>query len=222
MSAVTNVAETWVPAIAEHGSTNRELGTTDSAAKRRTTKMNLGVRGRVIGELDDIGELVKIYRPRLLRFVTFSIGDPDLAETITQDTLLKAHNARETFRGDSSVNTFLISIALNLVRDQQRTQKFRFWRQVRSTAIDVTDVASFVPAIQSSPEDQLIAKEKIQQLYTIIDTLSLNQRAVFLMKFTDEMEVQDISVAMGMSINTVKTHLHRALKIVRRQLGASS
>jgi RNA polymerase sigma-70 factor (ECF subfamily) len=221
MSAVTNLATTWTPAVAGLGSIDGNNDAMDATAKRRTARINSGVRGRAISELDDIDELVKNYRPRLLRFVTFSIGDPDLAETIAQDTLLKAHNARDSFRGDSSINTFLISIALNLVRDQQRTQKFRFWKQFRSTALDVTDVASFVPSGQISPETQLLVKEKIARLYTIIETLSFSQRAVFLMKFTDEMDVQEISLAMGMPVNTVKTHLHRALKTVRRQLGAS-
>ena len=191
------------------------------AALEAASKIEAGIRGRAISELDDIDELVKTYRPRLLRFVTFSLGDPDMAETIVQDTLLKAHRARESFRGDSSVNTFLTSIALNLIRDQQRTQKFRFWKQFRATALDVTDVASFVATDHTSAEAQLIAKEKVQRLYTVIETLSFNQRTVFMMKFTDEMDVQEISLAMGMPVNTVKTHLHRALKAVRQQLGAS-
>ncbi len=42
------------------------------------------------------------------------------------------------------------------------------------------------------------------------------------MKFSDEMDLADISEAMNMPINTVKTHLHRALKAVRSQLGAQS
>jgi DNA-directed RNA polymerase specialized sigma24 family protein len=92
--------------------------------------MDATVRGRAIGELDDIDALVRNYRPRLLRFVTFSIGDADMAETIVQDTFLRAHRAREGFRGDASAITFLTSIALNLIRDRQRTQKFRFWKQV--------------------------------------------------------------------------------------------
>jgi RNA polymerase sigma-70 factor (ECF subfamily) len=183
--------------------------------------IDAAVRGQAISELDDIDALVRNYRPRLLRFVTFSIGDPDVAETIVQDTFLKAYKAREGFRGDASVHTYLTSIALNLIRDQQRTQKFRFWKQFRATAMDVTDVASFVAAGGSSPESQMLAKEKVARLYTVIETLSATQRMVFLMKFSDEMDVQEISDVMKMPVNTVKTHLHRALKAVRRQLGAS-
>ena len=175
---------------------------------------------RPITELDDIDALVKNYRARILRFVTYSTGDPDLAETITQDCLLKAYNARESFRGESNVNTWLTSIALNLIRDHQRTQKFKFWKQARASAVDVTDVQSFIASEHSSPETQLIAKEKVASLSSVLETLSFNQRTIFLMKFSDEMELSEIARTMNMPINTVKTHLHRALKTVRSQLGA--
>lgn len=175
---------------------------------------------RSIHELDDIDYLVRTYRARILRFVTYSTGDSDLAETIAQDCLLKAHNARATFRGDSSVNTWLTSIAVNLIRDHQRTQKFKFWRQAKATAIDVSDAASFVQSVGSSPEAQFIAREQVSRLSGVLETLSDNQRRVFLLKFTEEMDLQEIAEAMNMPINTVKTHLHRALKSVRSQLGA--
>jgi RNA polymerase sigma-70 factor (ECF subfamily) len=215
MSTASNVATSWPPA----SPSNSLLDTLFQPHASSNSRAH--ARGQAIGELGDIDELVRNYRPRLLRFVTFSLGDPDLAESITQDALLKAYNARHTFRGDASVNTFLVSIAMNLIRDQQRTQKFRFWKQVRATALDVTDVASFVTSRETSPEAQLIAKEKVERLYTVIQTLSFTQRTVFLMKFSDEMDVQEISNAMAMPVNTVKTHLHRSLKAVRRQLGAS-
>jgi len=219
MSAASNVTTGWAASWPPAASSNSLLDTLFAPDAPSNTRA--AARGKAIGELDDIDELVRKYRPRLLRFVTFSLGDPDLAETITQDTLLKAYNARHTFRGDSSVNTFLVSIAMNLVRDQQRTQKFRFWRQIRATALDVTDVASFAASSESSPEAQLLAREKVERLYTIVQGLSFTQRTVFLMRFSDEMDVQEISKAMSMPINTVKTHLHRSLKAVRRQLGAS-
>jgi RNA polymerase sigma-70 factor (ECF subfamily) len=177
-------------------------------------------RGQAINELDDIDALVKNYRARILRFVTFSTGDPDLAETLTQDCLLKAWNARASFRGECSLNTWLTSIALNLVRDHQRTQKFKFWKQAKATAVDVSDVASFVATDETSADKRLIAREQVGRLSGILDTLSMNQRTAFLMKFSDEMNLDEISKAMNMPVNTVKTHLHRALKAVRCQLGA--
>jgi RNA polymerase sigma-70 factor (ECF subfamily) len=185
------------------------------------TMTNVQAPGRSISELDDIEALVRTYRPRLLRFVTFSIGDPDLAESITQDCLLKAYNGREKFRGDCSVNTWLTSIAVNLIRDQQRLQKFRFWRQARATAIDVSDAAHFLPSHESSAEARLLAIEKTAQVQDALKNLSANQRAIFLMRFVEEMDLAEIASTIQMPINTVKTHLHRALKAVRAQVGGS-
>jgi RNA polymerase sigma-70 factor (ECF subfamily) len=176
---------------------------------------------RIGSELDDIETLVRTYRPRLLRFVAFSIGDQDLAESITQDCFLKAYNGRASFRGDCSVNTWLTSIALNLIRDQQRLQKFRFWRQARATAIDITDAASFLPSNESSPESRVLVQEKAEQVQAALGSLSAKQRTVFLMRFIEDMELSEIAATTRMPLNTVKTHLHRALKSVRAQVGNS-
>ncbi|SNS47580.1 RNA polymerase sigma-70 factor, ECF subfamily [Granulicella rosea] len=174
-----------------------------------------------ISELDDIDVLVRTYKPRLLRFVAFSIGDQDIAESITQDCFLRAYNGRASFRGDCSVSTWLFSIANNLIRDHLRTKKFQFWRKARATALDITDIASSVPDGMSSPETRMLAHERAGQVRQAIELLSENQRRVFLMRFTEELTLQEISDTIGMPINTVKTHLHRAVVAVRAQLGGS-
>ena len=53
----------------------------------------------------------------------------------------------------------------------------------------------------------------------VLEGLSFNQRTIFLMRFQEEMEIQEISLAIDMSVNTVKTHLHRAVKAVREKIG---
>jgi RNA polymerase sigma-70 factor (ECF subfamily) len=172
-----------------------------------------------ISELDDIDELVRLHRARLLRFATYATGDPDLAETIAQDTLLRAFNNRKSFRNQSTLKTWLTGIAINVMRDHLRTKKYKFWRQVKSSAIDVNEMASFIAAGGSTPEGQLLAKEKVELLTKALGTLSHNQRAIFLMKFSEDMSIIEISEGLQMTATTVRTHLHRALKAVRSQLG---
>lgn len=170
-------------------------------------------------ELDNIEELDRLYRSRLLRYVAFATGDQDLADTIVQDCLLKAYNARASFRGDCSVSTWLTHIATNLIRDHQRTRKFQFWRQIQRTAPDLTEVRSTIPSGEGSPERQLLARERALQVNDALESLSDKQRTVFMMRFIEEMELQEICAATGMQINTVKTHLHRAVKAVRARVG---
>ena len=182
---------------------------------------NVPTTERTASELDDMDTLVRTYRPRLLRFVAFSVGDADLAESITQDCFLKAYNARDRFRGDCSISTWLTSIAVNLIRDHQRLQKFRFWRQARATAVDVTEAANFLPSQESSPERTLLVAEQSRQVQAALENLSPNQKMIFMMRFAEEMDLAEIAETIHMPINTVKTHLHRALKSVRAQVAAA-
>jgi RNA polymerase sigma-70 factor (ECF subfamily) len=174
---------------------------------------------RVASELDDIDQLVHRYRARLLRFVVFSIGDQDLAESIVQDCFMKAYNARASFRGECSVNTWLNRIALNLIRDYQRTKKFRFWTGFRKTALEITEIASTLPSGAGTPERNLLMREQVAQVAEALEGLSFNQRTVFLMRFQEGMGIKEISLATDISVNTVKTHLYRAIKAVREKIG---
>ncbi|HET6217518.1 MAG TPA: RNA polymerase sigma factor [Acidobacteriaceae bacterium] len=174
---------------------------------------------RAASELDDIDQLVERHRSRLLRFVAFSVGDQDLAQSIVQDCFMKAYNARETFRGECSIQTWLNRIALNMILDHQRTQKFRFWRSFRKTALDITEIASSLPSKARTPEKSLLMQERVAQVAKALESLSFNQRTIFLMHFQEEMNIPEISLAIDMSVNTVKTHLHRAVKAVREKIG---
>ncbi len=183
--------------------------------------IQLSGSSQIISELDDIESLVRSYRPRLLRYVAYSVGDPDLAESITQDCLLKAYTSRGSFRGDCSVNTWLFGIANNLIRDQLRTKKFHFWRKVGATAVDITDIASVEPSGERSPEAQLLLRERASRVHLALKYLSNHQRRVFILRFLEEMDLQEISAITGMPANTVKTHLYRAVTAIRKQLGGT-
>jgi len=181
--------------------------------------IQLGHQVTAISELDDIDSLVAVYWPRVLRFVTFSIGDKDLAQTITQDCFLKAYNGRESFRGECSVSTWLMSIANNLIRDQVRLKSFQFWRKAQATALDVTELASFLPSDERSPESRMLGCERTEQMKAALEMLSVNQRRVLLLKFFEDMDIAEIASATGMNVNTVKTHLHRGIATLRATLG---
>jgi RNA polymerase sigma-70 factor (ECF subfamily) len=185
------------------------------------TMIHLRRQVTLIAELEDIDTLVRLYGPRLQRYVMFSIGDADLTESIVQDCFLKAYQGRESFRGDCSVSTWLFSIANNLIRDQLRTKKFQFWRKARAQAVDVTELASFLRSEASSPETLLIVKEKTKRVKEALEELSVNQRKVFLLKFAEEMDLDEISETLGMPVNTVKTHLRRAVLAIRAKLGGA-
>jgi RNA polymerase sigma-70 factor (ECF subfamily) len=172
-----------------------------------------------VSELDDIHLLAQRYRPKLLRYIAFTVGDADLADSIAQDCLLKAYQARESFRGECSVNTWMFSIANNLIRDRTRNKKFQFWRKAQARSVDVSEIAGVQPSGERSPEEQLLIRERTEQIYQALQRLSPNQRRVFMLRFLEDLDVAEISIVIGMPANTVKTHLRRAVTSMRTRLG---
>jgi RNA polymerase sigma-70 factor (ECF subfamily) len=171
--------------------------------------------------LDDMDSIVAMYEQRIFRFHLVSIRDRDVAQSLTQDTFLRAWNARATFRGDCAISTWLMRIALNLVRDHTRTDRFRFWKRVSETAIDVSDISSHVPHRDSSLESRLIANEQLTLVWESVAQLSERQRNVFLLRFLDELELSEIATITGLPVSTVKTHLYRALATIRARHNAT-
>jgi RNA polymerase sigma-70 factor (ECF subfamily) len=165
--------------------------------------------------LDDLDSVVAMYEQRIFRFHLVSVRDRDVAQSLTQDTFLRAWNARASFRGDCAVSTWLMRIALNLVRDYTRTDRFRFWKRVSETAVDVSDVSSHIPHRDSSLESRLIAREQLSLVWDSVAQLSERQRQVFLLRFLEELELAEIASITGLPISTVKTHLYRALASIR-------
>lgn len=168
--------------------------------------------------LDDIEGVMRLYRARILRYAMFAVRDRDAAETITQDCFLKAYRARESFRGDCSLSTWLMQIAVNLVRDYARSKQFQFWKRAQTSAIDVAEVTEFLPHPGGSAESGLLAREHLKAVWAAVDKLSKMQREVFLLRFVEEMELREIADLMGMKESTVKSHLYRALNSVRTRV----
>src|ERR1700761_9409969 len=73
--------------------------------------------------------LLQVYRPRVFRFLLASVRDRESAENLTQDCFLRAYRARDQFRGESSRTTWLMQIAINLVRKHESNSRLKFWRR---------------------------------------------------------------------------------------------
>jgi RNA polymerase sigma-70 factor (ECF subfamily) len=172
-------------------------------------------------EIQDFDKVVQRYWPRVLRFLLAAVQDSDVAETLTQDCFLKAYRNRSSFRGDSSLNTWLISIAVNLVRDHARNRRFQFWRKAQHSAVDKAVVSEWLPDRNRSPEQRALIGEQVQAVWDATNSLSERQRTVFILRFVEELNTLEIAEATGLTENAVNVHLFRALRAVRKKLRTS-
>ena len=171
-----------------------------------------------VREIQDFEKVVQHYWPRMLRFLLAAVRDPDVAETLTQDCFLKAYRNRMAFRGDSSLNTWLMSIAVNLVRDHARNRRFQFWRKTQHTAVDSDLIGERLPDHNVSPEKRALINEEVQAVWEATRNLSDRQRTVFLLRFVEDLDILEIAAATGLSESAVNVHLFRAVRAVRKRV----
>jgi len=166
-------------------------------------------------ELDDFDAIVREHRPRVFRFLLASLRDREAAENLTQDCFMRAYKAREQFRGESSVTTWLMHIAANLVRNRESSGRLKFWRRNLRGGADLADLSDWLPEQQTSPEALALAKEQVKAIWRAAARLSERQRTVFLLRFVEDMDLLEIAAVTGMKEGTVKTHLFRAMQAIR-------
>ena len=168
---------------------------------------------------EDFDAIVRRHQRRVHRFLLMLLRDADEADNLTQECFLRAYQNRSTFRGESSVETWLLRIAANLARDHARSRRAGFWK--RLLGLDSNDnegIADKLVTSEASPEKAFLAREDVRSVWDAANQLSQQQRAVFLLRFVEEMELNEIASALGLQVGSVKTHLFRAVQTVRSKL----
>ena len=168
---------------------------------------------------EEFDAIVRRHQRRVHRFVLMLLRDPEEANNLTQECFLRAYQNRSTFRGESSLETWLLRIAANLARDHARSRKAGFWKRLLGFEDDGEDgAAQQVASDEASPERALLVREDVRAVWDAANQLSQQQRAVFLLRFVEEMELREIASALGLQVGSVKTHLFRAVQTVRGKL----
>jgi RNA polymerase sigma-70 factor (ECF subfamily) len=162
--------------------------------------------------------VVREYWPRVFRFALVSLRDRSEAESLTQDCFLKAFQAWEGFRGESSVSTWLMKIAVNQMRDHARNRRLQFWKRTRAASGDADGLSRFLSDGRVSPEMNAAAKQQVEAVWKAACGLPDQQRMVFLLRFVEDMDLLEIARTMGLKEGTVKAHLFRGLQAVRARI----
>ena len=168
---------------------------------------------------EEFEEIVCRYQRKVYRVLLLLLKDPEDADNLTQECFLRAYTSMKSFRGECNVQTWLIRIAVNLVRDHARNRRTGFWKRLlRFEDQCAADIDPEPLAIVASPERGLLAREELDAVWRAVDNLSARQREVFILRFAEEMELKEIAEALDLRIGTVKTQLFRALNHVREQV----
>ncbi|MEM6290245.1 MAG: sigma-70 family RNA polymerase sigma factor [Myxococcota bacterium] len=168
------------------------------------------VRRACEGERPAFAELVRRHQGRVRGLLMRLAQDRVLADDLAQEVFLRAYRGLVGFQGRSAFGTWLYRIAYNVYLNN-RTRVKRF-----AELPEDYDAAAIAPeTAMSAPRSDLR-----RDLSAAIETLPERYRAVVVLYYLEEVSYPEIADILSVPLGTVKTHLHRAKKLLRERMSA--
>ena len=148
----------------------------------------------------------------LVRLARLFVDDRDAAEDIVQEAFLRLARRAGNIDAVERAPAYLRSIVLNLARDHNRRGLVSLRHQAtRGRDVDVD--------VDASVADQLVRSEEHAKVLDAVRQLPHRQRDCITLRYFEELPLDEIAATLGLSVNTVKTHLQRGMAALDRRLG---
>lgn len=193
-------------ALWEKTVSNKKQGPIGFGAKTMTEKEL--VKRFQAGDERTFDILVTQYHSRLIQVASVILGDADEAEDMVQETFVKAYFKHKSFRGDSSLYTWLYRILHNLCITALRKRKSK-----NIVSFDSNDEDSFdLPSNEPNPYDESEKKDIREAVNEAMMELPDQQRTIFAMKQIDGMKHHEIASILGITEGAVKASYFHAVQ----------
>lgn len=159
-----------------------------------------------------LAQLVPAYRRRVFGLAYGILGDRAAADDVAQEVFVKLWQNLGGYDGSSRLSTWVYAITRNTAISALR-------KRSRLVSMSEPDVSAVVDAIESR---EPAGDDADPQLWRHVDALPDRQRQVVVLFYQDDRSVEEVADMLGMPVNTVKTHLHRARARLALALGAQS
>ena len=154
--------------------------------------------------------IVRAHAPAVAAIVTSMLGPGDDADDAGQESFIRLMRALPTFRGDSSIRTFVTRIAMNVSLDAlaRRKRQFKF---VSLGSTEDTESAR-VASSEGSLDDEMAKRARAALVQQAVDSLDGKHRAVVVMRLLEERSTRESAQLLGIPEGTVMSRLTRAMQ----------
>lgn len=187
-----------------------------TAAETMTTDTQEIARGLRERDVALLHALVAQYQYRLVRYLVFLLGTRDGVDDLLQETWLRVLERGRTYNGDSRFEPWLFTIARNLAIDQSRKHK--------AVSLDSSDSMDDAPprlapvSSDPSPFEQAARTEDAHRLAQSLQALEPVYREALVLRFQEDLSLQEMADVVGASVSTVSSRIYRGLAALRAQL----
>ncbi len=162
---------------------------------------------------DVLDALIEQYQHRLLRYLAHMTGNRATAEDLFQETWIRVLEKGYQYDGKSRFATWLMTIAHNVAIDHLRKRTPASLDEMRDPE---ADTVPFEPvAAGPSPFEQAAAGEDRARIEAALEQLPPMFREVLVLRFQEQLKLEEISKLIGIPVATVKTRLYRGVMALR-------
>ena len=188
----------------------------DEQVRQESLAIAEGLKRNDPGLLD---ELIVRYQHRLLRYLMYLTGNREMAEDLFQEVWMRVLVRGGQFNGKSRFETWLFTIARNLVIDQKRKRTMASLDELfEAGGEDDKPMACEVADKQPSPFDHLAGVENRERVAAALMELDTLYREVLVLRFHEEMALDEIAKVTKAPLSTVKSRLYRGLAAIKPRL----
>ena len=173
------------------------------------------------GDQDAFEEIVTLFQHRLYHVCFRMLGNRQEAEDIAQEAFVRAYVNIHTFDQNRKFSTWIFRIATNLCIDRIRKKKPDYYLDANVPGTDGLTMYSQIPADGELPEDEVERMDTQARIQYEISRLSDRYRSVIVLRYIEELPLQEISDILELPLGTVKTRVHRGRAALRKQMDNS-
>jgi RNA polymerase sigma-70 factor (ECF subfamily) len=201
-------------------STNMTRGTatlTAAHAIALTQSENMAIaRGLKAQDPELLDHLIELYQHRLLRFLLFLTGKREVAEDLFQETWMRVLLRGAQYNGKARFDTWLFTIARNLVIDLSRKRTMVSLDEMSDSGED--DRPFEIAMDGPSPLEQFRTREDSAEVTEVLLKLEAASREVLVLRFYEEMSLEEIAGVTKAPLSTVKSRLYRGLAALKPEV----
>jgi len=162
-------------------------------------------------------EFIQIYRNQIYAIAYKLVGNKEEALDITQEVFVKIYYSLSKWNSKANLSSWIHRIVVNHTIDVLRKDSRRKMLYAKDEQRKSTSQSRFIER-EKLPSKELYLKELRIRLNRAANKLSKMQKRIFILKYYNDLTISEICEALDCSQGTIKKHLNRALKNMRRQL----